>query len=156
MKTRLTRSTAWFSLSAWVVCAAMCRVGWAAQLAPSGRTEPPVSTTPKVPLTSAVRTSTPTGRGSSEEGAVADRLVLREGRIEAVDVPAQQLVVAGRRLQWQGGRVQVFTLPARAAASVLDLRPGQLIRFALEGKDGERADDSERRRIVLIYLESHP
>ncbi len=93
---------------------------------------------------------------SSETGAVADRLVLREGFIEAVDPSAHQLVVAGRRLQWQAGRLQVFTWRARSAASVSDLRPGQRIRFALEGKDGERADDGERRRLVLIYLESQP
>ncbi|MBK6716945.1 MAG: hypothetical protein IPG57_18175 [Burkholderiales bacterium] len=125
-----------------------CTTAWAAQPAQPVRQAPSGAASPGTSAAANLR--------SSETGAVVDRLVLREGRIEAVDPSAHHIVLAGRRLHWEAGRIQLFTWPARSAASVSDLRPGQRIRFALEGKDGERADDSERRRIVLIYLESRP
>lgn len=145
-RTRCSRSRR--GLVTLLAASVSCATAWAAQLAQPERQVLPRAASPG--------TSAAANQRSSETGAVADRLVLREGRIEAVDPSAHHIVVAGRRLQWEAGRLQLFTWPARSAASVSDLRPGQRIRFALEGKDGERADDSERRRIVLIYLESRP
>lgn len=91
----------------------------------------------------------------AEAGTAGAALELARGRIDAVNLAAQQLTISGKPVGLATEQLRVIGPGGHGQTSVSALRPGMQVRFALEpaSKDPKEAREA-KRRIVVIYIDS--